>query len=161
MLSIDEFRVLHVDGHKIGLSRCQVIIMELLLPGRLVSYEVIEDALWPLDADRESVAPRDTIKSHITHIRARLRATPLIFRNISGLGYQLESTMTDTKSRPIIDNAIKAVRGALKESSISDGLEAGDIVYHDDGSASTHHSNKQVDIDVVVTPKTVTGGTTP
>ncbi len=159
MTSLDEFRMLRGDGWQVRLTQRQAQVVELLLTNDLTSFRDLIKILWAIGDDHDYAA-RCAVKSHIFNLRKKFRRfqVPLTIRNSYGLGYQLESTMTDPKSRPVIDNAIKAVRGALKESSISDGLTAGEIVYHDDGSASTHHSNKQVDIDVTVTPRKVGEG---
>ncbi len=79
-------RCLDVDGRRVELSRRQGIMMEMLLHGYVVSYEAIEDMLWPIDADRVK-NPRDNIKAFISHLRRRVH--PVVIVNIRERGYRL------------------------------------------------------------------------
>ncbi len=127
--------------------------MELLLEGRAVTYGVIEDTLWPLDADFDAVEnTRGVVQIHIMHLRKKI---PLKIRNIAGLGYILDNEMKDHgPTRPAVDNAIKSVRGALKESTISERLTHGKIDYNErTGVGTSHHYTPDVDIEIRVTPK--------
>ncbi len=154
--SLDEYRMLRGDGYEVRLTQRQSQVMSLLLTNDLASYKDLTNILWPIGDVRDS-RTRQAIRSHMTCLRGKLRRyqAPLSMRCIYGLGYILEVDMTDhTKTRPVVDQAIKSVRGAIKESTISDGMTHGAIDYSTEtGVGESHHENDDVTIDVVITPK--------
>lgn len=144
--------VLSVGEKEIQLTRREAQIMELLLPGRTVSYETLENALWPIASDA-GIDPRDTIKTHISNMRAKI---PFRINNIKDIGYV--SDLTDhTLTRAKVEHVLTRIKGALTDTEILGdlNLDVGPREYSEaTGKGSFKSSNDDVQIDVIITPNT-------
>ena len=133
---------LFVDGQAFHLTIC-----EGRIAARLVAGEVVREE----DADLQAL-----LNMYISRLRKK---TPLQIRTLGqGRGYCLEGNdMADddhTATRPAVDNAIKATRGAMRESSISGDMEHGKVEYdHKTGKGKTAHTTPDVEIEITISPK--------
>jgi len=83
---LSEDRVLHVGDEAFKLNKREGIVVEMLLTGRVVTYDAIMAAFWPIEAD----IPLDVRNNIWATIFALRRKIPLFkFRNIEELGYIL------------------------------------------------------------------------
>ncbi len=137
---------LYVDG-----QRYPVSVREGQLLAKLLAGEIVKS---PNGGESSEGAQ---LRAYVAKLRRR---TPLTIQCLGqGRGYCLENYMADhTKSRPKVEHAIKAIRGALKESSIRDGMTHGAIdISTETGIGKSSHSTDDVTIDIVVTPKEAKG----
>ena len=83
------------DGREVHLSQSESDLLAVLAKhgGRVVSYQTIEQTLWPLDADRPR-DPRNVIHVHVLHLRAKLRGTGLAIEAAPGLGERLKGDLS-------------------------------------------------------------------